>query len=208
MLQNIGNVAGGDETRRDSRRDGTTHPNTPATMITIDEKTSFAEWISQMETTREEVRRVRALNWKEIEENKRIKTQNDRLAAQKKPLLKYTPLPHKINSFAQECLDRESAAARLMKERSPDQWLKIIKSLPKRVQSRVACLVWWDYFGGQRVDKRWAHLDDLISKPYQHLPLADVIEGLTLVGYTPWAATCRVSFDDLSILEKEEEKTV
>jgi hypothetical protein len=48
--------------------------------------------------------------------------------------------------------------------RSPSEWRKLINSIEDyAVKVQVACIVWWDYFGGRTTAERWANLDDLVA---------------------------------------------
>lgn len=81
-----------------------------------------------------------------------------------------------------------------LKRRSPAAWRSAIDTIldpPLRV--RVACTVWWDFFGPRTVDNRWPHLDDLV-RPWR--PLVDidpeiVAAELVRLGYHPEIARAR-----------------
>ena len=58
---------------------------------------------------------------------------------------------------------------------------------------RVACIVWWDYFGGQPVPHRWDHLDGYLKKPFVPMRNCLIEEGLIIAGYTVARAKSRGS---------------
>lgn len=78
--------------------------------------------------------------------------------------------------------------------RSPQEWRDAIDLIEnKEVRARVACIVWWDYFGGQSVRKRWGHLDVYLQMPV--VPMKNVVieAGLIIAGYTPERAKSRIA---------------
>lgn len=83
--------------------------------------------------------------------------------------------------------------------RSPSEWLKKIEELPKEVQSCIAKLIWWDYFGCQLNFDRWPHLD----KYLRYDPAAPLIEPaivakhLVELGYDPEDAVRRSTIETL-----------
>lgn len=82
-----------------------------------------------------------------------------------------------------ERTEREHTLSEL-KAKSPAQWRKEISVLEEPVRSRVACIVWWDYFGGRKVSDRWPHLDEYVNVPYTPAPREAVTMALKKVGYS------------------------
>jgi len=79
-----------------------------------------------------------------------------------------------------------------LKLRSPGQWLYAIQKIAdKPLRARVACLVWWDYFGGRTIRERWPHLDRYIDAPFVEFPVDAIRRGLFAVGYTALQAYSR-----------------
>ena len=71
-----------------------------------------------------------------------------------------------------------------LRDRSPEEWQAKIKKLKGGVRNRVACLVWWDYFGATQVSERSDHLDEWMHTKHEPVDDDDVIEALVDVGYT------------------------
>ena len=83
-------------------------------------------------------------------------------------------------------------------DRGPAEWLAAVELIEdENVRARVACIVWWDYFGGQPVRHRWKHLDVYLKRPFVHMRNCVIEAGLIIVGYTPERAHTRIakSFD-------------
>jgi uncharacterized protein YjeT (DUF2065 family) len=96
-------------------------------------------------------------------------------------------------------------AIRALKSREPDEWKRLIKKLTipylpmpafgvtdEHIRTNVACIVWWDFFGGRPTTDRWPHLDIYLKRPYVWLPRAVMIEGLVILGYPPKWAEARI----------------
>ncbi len=76
---------------------------------------------------------------------------------------------------------------------SPQQWRTRVAAVPKKMQTEVAHVIWWDWFSGRDVSERWPDLDIYIKRPKWHQPTdAQVIEGLMLCGYSQRYATKRI----------------
>jgi hypothetical protein len=151
---------------------------------------SFADWISQMEEVQAETKRVRKLNEPTIKENRKRAAEN---TATGKKLHKMLPLPFKMEGWAQERIERESVVKRNLAKRTPQEWEDKIRELSGAIRNRVACLVWWDFFGGRTVKNRWPHLDKWVNAPFEETAVEDVISGLHSVGYSPWEAKKRAT---------------
>jgi hypothetical protein len=78
--------------------------------------------------------------------------------------------------------------------RSPQQWRDAIDLIENvEVRARVACIVWWDYFGGQSVRKRWGQLDVYLKMPVVPMKNSVIEAGLIIAGYTPTRAKSRIA---------------
>lgn len=100
--------------------------------------------------------------------------------------------------------NRELEFVKELQKRTPEKWLSVLAEVkPEARRRRVACIVWWDYFGHRLVPKRWGHLDALIEMPYVHHSLHGIYNGLRRVGYTPWAALRRLSSSQKDIYDDE-----
>jgi hypothetical protein len=84
-----------------------------------------------------------------------------------------------------------------LKGRSPEEWVKVVKKLrPPDVRHRVACIVWWDWFGHLKKSERWAHLDYWVdSHITPEVSDERLIDGLKEAGYTETMAHWRVMKD-------------
>jgi len=108
-------------------------------------------------------------------------------------LEKTLKMPHRITDENAALLEAESITRAELNEKTPDQWEREISKLrPYAVRLRVACLVWWDYFGGRKYTDRWPHLDGYLGQDYIETESSDVAAGLRRVGYTPYMSEKRV----------------
>jgi hypothetical protein len=82
----------------------------------------------------------------------------------------------------------------MLKRVTPKQWFTRVNNVPKKMQTEVAHVVWWDWFSGRNVTQRWPHLDTFIKRPKWHQPTdAQIVEGLMLCGYSQAYATKRIT---------------
>ena len=59
-----------------------------------------------------------------------------------------------------------------LKSKPPEQWRAQLDAVSDPdVRNRVACLIWWDFFGHRSVSNRWPHLDEFVSARY--VPVSD-----------------------------------
>jgi hypothetical protein len=77
-------------------------------------------------------------------------------------------------------------------ERSPDEWLNRMNTLPADIQPVIARLVWWDYYGSQTHANAWKNLDGKRNLPMGNIPECDQIKALIKLGYTAHKASKRV----------------
>ena len=80
-----------------------------------------------------------------------------------------------------------------LKRVSPKQWRNRVASVPKKMQTEVAHVIWWDWFSGRDVTERWPDLDTYIRQPKWNKPTdAEIVAGLMLCGYSQPYATKRI----------------
>jgi len=107
---------------------------------------------------------------------------------------------------------------------TPDEWAARIATIPAgEIQNRVACIVWWDFFGSRPCDDAWTHLNEFINRPVARMELPsdfndwplnkqkawekekqkfdksqeqEIIAALHSIGYTAYSATMRVAGDE------------
>ena len=73
-------------------------------------------------------------------------------------------------------------------DRTPEQWRAAVELIEdETVRARCACIVWWDYFGGQPVRHRWSHLDIYLKRPFVPMKNAVIEAGLDHRGLHPGA---------------------
>lgn len=95
---------------------------------------------------------------------------------------------------ANTLISREECHARQLKRRSPQAWKCAVELIPdKIVRTRVACIVWWDYFAGRRYVDRWPHLDKYLDREFVPVQRDILSRALHAAGYSPWHATWRLN---------------
>ena len=96
-------------------------------------------------------------------------------------------------------------AYQMLTVRLPEEWLEQVEQLrisfsaeevdafiQNAVRERVACIVWWDFFGHRPSPQRWPHLDKWLHAPYSPVPDELVERGLVEAGYPADRAHARV----------------
>lgn len=83
-----------------------------------------------------------------------------------------------------------------LKRLPPELWAEAIENIAdENLRIQIACLVWWDYFGGRTKKDAWHHLDKYLLLWNPALPslLKSVkLNALISVGYTPKLAKERL----------------
>jgi hypothetical protein len=80
-----------------------------------------------------------------------------------------------------------------LKLRSPSEWKAILLTIPDQdIRTRVACIVWWDYFASRPYRRRWSHLDQYLRSPFVAVDHDALVAGLIQVGFVPPLAIARV----------------
>lgn len=79
-----------------------------------------------------------------------------------------------------------SEESRAMLKRNGKDWRRLIMTIDdKAVRHAVACVVWWQYFGGREFSERWSELDDLITGPgASSVPREALKAGLIAIGFS------------------------
>src|SRR5262245_44937225 len=80
-----------------------------------------------------------------------------------------------------------------LKARTPSEWKAALLDIADlNVRTRVATIVWWDYFGARPFKRRWPHLDQYLRAPVPEVSRSALAAGLITVGYHPVLAHARV----------------
>lgn len=82
---------------------------------------------------------------------------------------------------------------KVMRDRSPEEWVDLINDLPYSIRPHAARIVWWDWFGLRTVGERWNHLDEYLSFTTEEAPFQPLAEALESLGYPEKIAITRAS---------------
>jgi len=157
-----------------------------------------------VERAKAERDKVRSLNRPTMLENQRIRARNRNLKKtvsdyyyllQKEDLLL---MPKILSDDKKRLLDAEKRNRSNLYNRKPLEWVfRLNKIEDETLRDRVACIVWWDYFGRDEREGDYSELlDDYLTKPFVEVPLGKLIKGLMIVGYTAHHAILRTSKAD------------
>ena len=80
-----------------------------------------------------------------------------------------------------------------LKRKHPLEWLYDIGRLPKKVQSNIARIIWWDFFAEREVSQRWPHLDNYLTQEMVDLTRSETIKYLRRCEYTQQQAEKRIT---------------
>lgn len=80
---------------------------------------------------------------------------------------------------------------RELSKRTQEEWLEIIMTFRGNLRTRVACLVWWDYYGNREAKHRWDNLDQFLAAPYIECDSHMLRECLIEIGYSEHMAVNR-----------------
>lgn len=97
-----------------------------------------------------------------------------------------------------ETIKKEQVTKRALLRLSPGEWRSRIFALPEPLRTKIGILVWWDYFGGRPVTRRWPELDGIIAAhakldDYPEFSREELICNLHLVGYSSYMAWRRIT---------------
>lgn len=85
-----------------------------------------------------------------------------------------------------------SAANKVLRSRTDEQWLEMLLALPDSVRDGIAKLVWWDWIGGRSAADRNPKFDQFLKYSVAEYEDKALVEGLLSLGYTEFQATSRV----------------
>lgn len=165
-----------------------TQPITPPLIL---EPVDFATHIRQVEAAKRERDAVLAAN--------KAKSLDGR---HRKPSAAFETLVNtpRVSPMTRAVLRRETVMAAACRDKHPEQWRKdIAKITPLAVRVRVACVVWWDHFGGRPVSatERWGQLDEWLEMKVSVVADYELAAALAQVGYSPAAAKQRAEGEEI-----------
>ena len=132
--------------------------------------------------------------------NRKLREENpDKTLGQLRPIMKpiigMIDTPYKMAKKFVPLIKREKASRAKLTRKSPAKWAEQIKTLPDEVRNRIACIIWWDHFGGRMYGERWAHLDEYLDAPLgERVPKVELIKALHSIGFSEYYATRRVDY--------------
>ena len=97
------------------------------------------------------------------EENRKIREKNKREESKKGKKAGILSLLVKNEKWVTRAIKKEQASKRAMINVTPEEWRERILQFPEPLRTKIGFIIWWDFFGGRRVTKRWPHLDDILS---------------------------------------------
>ena len=84
-----------------------------------------------------------------------------------------------------------SAANKVLRSRTDDQWLEMFAALPDSVRDGIAKIVWWDWLSGRTVADSNPAFDQYLKFSEKQYEDKELVEGLLSLGYTEFQATSR-----------------
>jgi hypothetical protein len=118
----------------------------------------------------------------------------------------------KIDKTPQQVAKQETL--RELEKRTPEEWEKLIEGIVNlEVRTRVACMVWWDYFSFREVAEKWPHLDKYLALAFPagqtaeiNPSVTEIVRALESIGYANGLATSRAcKVDDVVEADDDEE---
>lgn len=102
-----------------------------------------------------------------------------------------------LHPIAAKIINNEKQTKHKLESRTSSEWINLIKQLPKRLHNRVACLVYWDFYG-QKTEADCQVFKDIVrkelqQKTYETTNPEEVRVALVQIGYTPFHAFNRGS---------------
>jgi hypothetical protein len=94
-----------------------------------------------------------------------------------------------------KCSAEQRLWQRVSKQRTPEEWVSRIDLInPASLRVKVACIVWWDYFGGRETERAWHQLDHYVRAWNPNLPedVSLIVKELIQLGYPVEAANRRM----------------
>lgn len=145
--------------------------------------------------TNKKNRPLRAKNAEIRIENEKIKKQNKENNTTE-PLLPYHEY-HQKPQDAVDLLQDHQKQCLLLNKRTENDWLSLIKqNFSGQLQSKIACIVFWDYAGNKIGKDRWHGFDKYITTGQNIFIENDKkIKALYTLGYPAHAAISRIPTD-------------
>jgi len=78
-----------------------------------------------------------------------------------------------------------------LRQVKPDDWLIMIKSFNEPIRTRLANVIWWDFYGERMGSERWGNLDLYLNAPYIPCDQDELRKALVYCGYSEAMATFR-----------------
>ena len=75
--------------------------------------------------------------------------------------------------------------------RTQEQWLGVITQFRGNMRTRLACVIWWDFYGIRQAKKRWSNLDHFVKLPHVDCDTSKLRLNLIKCGYSDFMATIR-----------------
>jgi len=85
----------------------------------------------------------------------------------------------------------DAETKRELNNRTPDEWLEHIMRFRGNVRTRLAGIVWWDFYGNREAKHRWDNLDPFLAAPYIECDSHRLRECLIQIGYSEYMAVNR-----------------
>jgi len=92
-----------------------------------------------------------------------------------------------------DTLKSEAQIKRELSEREPEEWLRIIKTFRGNLRTRLACLVWWDFYSLRLAGQRWDNLDPFLAATHADCCQDRLKAALLKCGYSETMATQRTT---------------
>ncbi len=88
-----------------------------------------------------------------------------------------------------EVIEYEGALKKVLDRRTAREWKELIESVEDQgMQNRVACLIWWSFFGRHTRENYSEDLDGYLTTPYEWIYPELVAMKLWELGYSPYEA--------------------
>jgi hypothetical protein len=92
-----------------------------------------------------------------------------------------------------DTLKSEQEIKRELAGRDPVEWLSLILEFKDPLRTRLACLVWWDFYGIKEAKNRSGNLDHFLLAPHVDCDQEKIIKAMIYCGYSESMAAHRLS---------------
>jgi hypothetical protein len=92
-----------------------------------------------------------------------------------------------------DTLKSEQEIKRELAGREPSEWLSLILEFKEPLRTRLACLVWWDFYGIKQAKDRGGNLDHFLIAPHVDCDHDKLIKAMIYCGYSQSMAAHRLS---------------